>query len=319
MSEMIGKTIIITGVNGFIGSHMARKCVRDGYRVIGIDTVSDTSMDGIEYHQIDLLRNSMDTVLLQNKPYALIHCAGLADVNYSVKYPDKDFDANVVISRNILYWLQTYSADTIFLFLSSAGVYGNPDRSPIDEHCGKNPISPYALHKSIVEEMCQYFVKQYDMDIRILRIFSAYGEGLKKQLFWDMGQKVKQYGKLELFGTGAETRDYIYIDDLVRAIQIIMHAGREKEIIYNIANGVEISIKKAAELFVDNCGMDKNIITFNNHIREGNPENWCADIGKLKRLGYEPEVRIDSGIEKYVEWLRQMGIVKIEGKKTEGL
>ena len=313
------KTIIITGVNGFIGSHMAQKCLQAGYWVIGIDIVPCIYMDKMEYYQLDLLHKPMDEILKQSRPYALIHCAGLADVNYSMKYPDRDFDSNVVISRNILYSLKNYSAQTMFLFLSSAGVYGNPDQNPIDEYCEKNPISPYALHKAIVEDMCEYFVKQHDMDIRILRVFSAYGAGLKKQLFWDMGQKVKQYGRLELFGTGAETRDYIYIDDLVRVIQIIMHAQKEKEIIYNIANGIEVSIRRAAEIFADKCGMNKNAITFSNQTREGNPVNWCANIDKLKTLGYKPEVDIDSGIGKYVEWLKQMGIIKAEQNITVNL
>lgn len=306
----MGKTIIITGVNGFIGRHMACKCLQDGYRVIGVDIVPGRFMEEIEYHQIDLLQNSMDEILKKSKPYALIHCAGLADVNYSVKYPDRDFDSNVVISRNILYSLKEYSAQTMFLFLSSAGVYGNPSQNPIDESCEKNPISPYALHKAIVEEMCQYFVKQYDMDIRILRVFSAYGAGLRKQLFWDMGQKVKACGRLALFGTGAETRDFIYIDDLVRGIQLIMYAQRDEEIIYNVANGMEISIRRAAEIFVDKCGLDRAVITFSNQTREGNPVNWCANIDKLKRLGYKPEVDIDSGIGKYVEWLKRTGIIE---------
>lgn len=307
------KTVIITGVHGFIGSHLAQKCLQDGYQVIGIDITPGSCLDKIKYYQMDLLQEPMDEILRQGRPYALIHCAGLADVNYSVKYPGRDFDANVVISRNILYSLKEYSAKTMLLFMSSAGVYGNPDQNPIDEYCEKNPISPYALHKAIVEEMCQYFVKQHDMDIRILRVFSAYGAGLKKQLFWDMGQKVEKYGRLALFGTGAETRDYIYIDDLVRGIQLIMHAQKEKEIIYNVANGIEVSIRKAAEIFADKCGIDKNVITFSNQVREGNPVNWCANIDKLKSLGYKPEVDIDSGIEKYVNWLKQLGIIKTKG------
>lgn len=304
------KTVIITGINGFIGSHIAQKCIQDGYRVIGIDIAKQCDIDGTAYCQLDLFRDLIDDILKQNKPFALIHCAGLADVNYSVKYPGRDFDSNVVISKNVLYSVKQYAPETRFMFLSSAGVYGNPDKNPIDEHCEKNPISPYALHKALVEEMCQYFVKQHDMDIRILRIFSAYGAGLRKQIFWDMGQKVKEHGRLELFGTGKETRDFIYIDDLVRVIQLIMQSQREEEFIYNIANGKESSIREIAEIFADKCGMDRGLITFSHHAREGNPANWCADIRKLRHLGYVPSVDIDLGITKYVEWLREIDIIK---------
>ncbi len=305
----MGKKIVITGVNGFIGSHMAQKCLLDGYDVVGIDIMSTSSIDDITYFQLNLYEDSIDDILNVNKPFALIHCAGMADVNYSVQHPDSDFISNVVISRKVLYSIKDTSEKTRVIFLSSAGVYGNPIKSPINEKHEKIPISPYALHKILVENICEYFVRQYDIDIRILRIFSAYGVGLKKQIFWDMGQKIRKYNKLELFGTGNETRDFIYIDDLVRVIQLVMETERAKEITYNVANGIEISIKNVAEVFCDKCGLPREMIFFNQCDRLGNPINWCADINRIKNLGYEPKIDINVGIEKYVGWLREIEII----------
>lgn len=305
----MGKKIVITGVNGFIGSNMAQQCLKDGYDVVGIDIASTPAIDNITYFQLNLYEDSINDILNVNKPFALIHCAGMADVNYSVQHPDSDFISNVVISRKVLYSIKDTSEKTRVIFLSSASVYGNPIRNPIDENHEKAPISPYALHKILVENMCEYFVRQYDMDIRILRIFSAYGIGLKKQIFWDMGQKIKKFNKLELFGTGNETRDFIYIDDLVRVIQLVMETERTKEITYNVANGIEISIRNVAEVFCEKCGLSRELIFFNQCERLGNPINWCADINRIKNLGYEPEIDINVGIEKYVGWLREIQIV----------
>lgn len=305
----MGEKIVITGVNGFIGSHVAQSCLRNGYDVIGIDINSVSGIDNLKYYQLNLYEDSIDDILRINKPFALIHCAGMADVNYSVQHPDSDFVSNVVISRKVLYSVKNVSRETIFIFLSSAGVYGNPLIIPIDENHERNPISPYALHKILVEDICRYFVKQYDMDIRILRIFSAYGIGLKKQIFWDMGQKIKKYNKLELFGTGEETRDFIYIDDLVYAIQLILETERSQEIIYNVANGIEVSIRSVAEIFCEKCGFDRELIIFNQCERKGNPINWCADISKIKKIGYEPKIDISTGIEKYIGWLRKLEII----------
>lgn len=305
----MGKKIIITGVNGFIGSHMAQKCLKCGYDVIGIDIASTSVIDNVGYYQLNLYEDSIDDILKSYKPFALIHCAGMADVNYSVQHPDSDFVSNVVISRKVLYSIKNVSNQTIFIFLSSAGVYGNPIKNPIDEKHEKNPISPYALHKSMVEVMCEYFVRQYNIDIRILRVFSAYGVGLKKQIFWDMGQKIRNYNKLELFGTGDETRDFIYIDDLVSAIHLIMEAEKTVDITYNVANGIEICIRNIAEIFCEKCGLPKNLITFNQCERLGNPINWCADVSRIKELGYEPKIDIVAGIEKYVDWLRKIEII----------
>ncbi len=302
------KKVVITGVNGFIGSHMALKCSQNVYDVIGVDIDSTPKINDINYYQLNLYEDSIDDILKINEPYALIHCAGMADINYSVQHPDSDFVSNVVISRKIFYSVKNYSKHTIVVFLSSAGVYGNPIQNPINESHKKNPISPYALHKMLVEDICEYFIRQYDIDIRILRIFSAYGVGLKKQIFWDMGQKIKLYNKLELFGTGEETRDFIYIDDLVCAIQIIMESKKSEKAVYNIANGIEISIRKVAEIFCEKSGFSTNLISFNQKNRIGNPINWCADIGKIRRLGYEPKIDIYNGIEKYIEWLKKIEV-----------
>ncbi len=303
------RKVVITGINGFIGNHMAQKCIQAGYKVVGIDINSTSNIDTIEYYQLNLMNDSIDSILEKHFPFILIHCAGMADVNYSMQYPDSDFATNVVVTRKILYSVKNHSENTIVIFLSSASVYGNPINLPISEKDKKNPISPYALHKVISENICEYFVKQHNIDIRILRIFSAYGIGLKKQIFWDMGQKIKKYNKLELFGTGQETRDFIYIDDLVNAIQLVMESEREEEAIYNIANGNEISIKNVAEIFIEKCGLGKELILFNNIVRPGNPQCWCADIHKIKKLGYKPEINIHIGIEKYVEWIRSLGII----------
>ncbi len=305
----MGKKVVITGVNGFIGSHMAQKCLQGGYDVIGIDINAITAVNEIHYYQLNLCENCIDDILKSSHPFALIHCAGMADVNYSVKYPDSDFESSVITTRRILYSLKNSSKETMFIFLSSAGVYGNPIKNPVDESHKKKPISPYALHKGIVEDICQYFVNQYNMDIRILRVFSAYGVGLKKQIFWDMGQRIRKNGRIELFGTGQETRDFIYIDDLIYAIQLVMETERTDEIIYNIADGIEISIKDVAEIFCRECGIKNEMISFNGYERQGNPINWCADISKIKKIGFVPKVDIDVGIQRYVEWLRQIEVI----------
>lgn len=306
----MGKKVMITGVNGFIGSHMAQKCLQSGYEVLGVDMQAVPSVGHLKYYQLNLYEDGMDDILMQYKPFALIHCAGMADVNYSVKHPDSDFASNVVISRKILYSLKNASPETVFVFLSSAGVYGNPEQNPITEEHARNPISPYALHKALVEDICQYFVKQSDMDIKILRIFSAYGSGLKKQIFWDMGQKIAASGRLEMFGTGEETRDFIHIADLVNAILLVLNAPREEKIVYNIANGQEIRIREVAERFCEGCGKNKDIIVFNNQKREGNPLNWCADISRLIKLGYKQEIGITEGIREYIGWLQDTQILK---------
>lgn len=302
--------VLITGVNGFIGTHLAEYFLQKEYDVCGIDRGSVSNNKKIRYYQSDILLDGCRDVLEKEQPQCIIHCAGMADVNLSVKHPDGDFEINVILTRKLLYEIKEYDPDAKLIFLSSAAVYGNPETLPIDETHRLNPISPYALHKMISEEMCVYFSKNYGSKIKILRIFSAYGIGLKKQLFWDMATKYANTGKLQLFGTGRESRDFINIEDLVRAIELVAFSDDSDELVYNVANGEEICISHAAQCFALCVGADDEIVSFNGVTRPGNPINWRADISKLSALGYEKTVSIDEGIRKYTEWLFSTGVLR---------
>ena len=300
------RDIIITGVNGFIGSYAAKRCMEYNYNVIGTDINSVSTTEGIIYTQLNLIDDDIVELIKKYEPCAIIHCAGMADVKYSMKHPDSDFASNVMITRKILYSVKEHAPKTQFIFMSSASVYGNPPELPIREDFALNPISPYALHKVIVENICGYFIRQFNLDIRILRIFSTYGNGLKKQIFWDMGQKIKSSGCLKLFGTGRETRDFIHIDDLTKAIMLIMEAPKSDTYIFNVANGEEVKISEVAKLFCNKMGYSDEIISFTQTARAGNPSNWCADISKIKKLGYQKTVSLSSGIEGYIAWLQSI-------------
>ena len=140
--------------------------------------------------------------------------------------------------------------------------------------------------------------------IRSIRIFSAYGNGLRKQLLWDIYQKYQNTGRIELFGTGDETRDFIHVSDIVRAIELILAYDGPENII-NVANGEEVSIRELAEIYAGKLGADADVVSFNGMVKEGDPRNWRADISLLKRLGYEKHMALSDGIEAYVEWARK--------------
>lgn len=295
--------LLITGANGFIGSKLLSYYMSKGYEVIGWDI-------GINKYPI-INVNMKDKTIIKKQlkefnPNIILHCAGSADVNKSILDPNMDFQGNVELTHNLLFSIYELKMfETKFVYLSSAAVYGNPVNLPISENTQLNPLSPYALHKVLCENVCMYFAHTYGMNIKIARIFSAYGEGLRKQIFWDMHTKITQTGKLELYGTGNESRDFIHINDLVQAIYLIADTS-SRDIIYNVANGQEITIRKTAEDFVKCNGMTNKIITFNGISKEGNPLNWCADISKLKKLGYVRKISLIQGIELYIKWLDEI-------------
>lgn len=297
--------VLITGVNGFIGAHIAQKFKKEGHVVTGID-ISEAQNDCItEFYVIDVLKEDVQAILQNVRPDIIIHCAGLANVPFSLEQPMEDFQGNTVIVYRLLEGMRQCGLSKCrFILMSSAAVYGQPTRLPVREDDALKPMSPYALHKKMAEDICLYYVNNYHFDIRILRIFSAYGPGLKKQIFWDMYRKIKETGCLELFGTGVESRDYIYIDDLVEAISLIAMDKQSDHVIWNVANGQEVFIKDIAEIFARKMNIAPELIKFTGKIREGDPVNWCADVSRIKEIGYTRKTTIEEGIAGYLEWVK---------------
>ena len=293
--------VLVTGAAGFIGHKMAQKFRADQHDVLGWDVVNPTGNPGIQIVDMFDLTEIIEG-LKSFAPDIVIHCAGSADVNKSVKNPEADFRGNVVITHNLLFGLQKAGMTGVRLvFLSSAGVYGNPQTFPITEETPLNPLSPYAIHKEMCEDLCRFFAKHYGMPVRVARIFSAYGAGLRKQIFWDMYCKFRLTGRLEMFGTGNESRDYIHVEDVVQALQLLALADTD-EIVFNVANGEEITIRNATEMFAAGIGADPNVISFSGTVREGDPLNWRADISKIQKLGYRKTKDLQQGLNDYCQW-----------------
>lgn len=297
--------VLITGIKGFIGAHLADKFMNMGHEVIGMD---QTTSEGVfKIYDMDMLSGNIASVLDYIKPKLIIHCAGLANVTYSMDHPEEDFKANTWMVYRLLNAMKKSGLQkTRFILLSSAAVYGQPERLPISEEHSLNPISPYALHKRMAEDICNYFITQQNFDIKILRVFSAYGPGLRKQIFWDMHQKIISTGRLELFGSGNESRDYIYIDDLAEAVYLISMDQEKKYTIWNVANGTEITIRKVAETFAEAEHLSQDKIVFSGQIRSGDPVNWCADISRLRDIGFKGKIDLYEGIRKYLCWANKV-------------
>ncbi|MCI8516239.1 MAG: NAD-dependent epimerase/dehydratase family protein [Hungatella sp.] len=293
--------ILITGANGFIGNAVSNYFFVQNHHVIRWVKKNDKG-EGKAVRLEDwasVLEN-----LKSISPDIIIHCAGAANVQDSIKRPNEDFINNVQATHNLIFAMKKLEMRSRLVFLSSAGVYGNPPFLPVSERAPLNSMSPYALHKQLCEDICIYFKVNYGMDIKIARIFSAYGVGLQKQIFWDMFCKLKKTGRLDMYGTGDESRDYIYIDDLVKAIFLIATAESD-ESIFNVGNGIEIKISEAARLFAKEFHLDESSICFNQYVREGDPNHWKADVTLLKELQYHQSISFEEGIKKYCDWLKE--------------
>lgn len=292
--------ILIVGSRGFIGSH-CRDFFSKEHDVWGCDVVLDYSTPN--YIPIDAVDSDFQNLFQKMNFDVCINCSGAANVPFSIEKPFNDFKLNTLNVFKLLEAIRLHAPNCIFVTMSSAAVYGNPKTIPISEIDRIMPVSPYGIHKLMAEMICEEYYRYWGIKTCCLRIFSAYGPGLKKQLFWDMYNKLTSNNNLVLWGTGKETRDFIYIKDLISIIDLIIKNGSYEGTIYNAANGRQVTISAVAELFVKVLGVDTQI-SFNNKVRKGDPLNWEADISKITELGYHQKYTLEQGIEEYVKWIK---------------
>jgi len=294
--------VLITGASGFIGNKLYRYFKDKDYEVYGwsyrnpLDNIPSVDMRNLE---------KVTKELKQINPNLIIHCAGSASVEKSINDSYDDYQNSVVITYNLFNSIKKMNIHPKVVFLSSAAVYGDVNALPIKEETVFNPISPYALHKILCEEICNYFAVNYNMPVKIARIFSVYGNGLKKQVLWDIYRKYKTEGNINLFGTGNETRDYIHIDDVAQALYLIA-TKKSNNTVFNVANGEEISIGELSKTFLNYMNISTSIIKFNGEIKKGDPLNWQADISRIAELGYIKKVPLKQGVEEYAAWLASL-------------
>ena len=297
---------IITGVSGFLGRYVTQHFSEQGWTVTGIDNGSPENAPLSllsSYYSLKLPDAALHDVLRKHAPDVCIHCAGSASVGQSVNDPVRDFYANTVLTFEVLNALRLHAPRCKFILLSSAAVYGNPQTLPVSETHSPAPISPYGFHKWQCEQLCREFAEVYGLPTASLRIFSAYGPGLHRQVLWDICRKVIVQKSLTLQGTGKESRDFIHALDIARAIQIVSSKAPLRGEVYNLASGQEVTIKELAGMILN--ALDSTIPPlFDGVLPAGTPLNWRADISKLSSLGFAVSIPLQQGVKSFVTWCR---------------
>ena len=297
------KKILVIGSKGFIGSEAIRYYQSRGYAVIGCDiTAGDNSTD---YFQVESNEPNYNEIFRQARPDLCLNASGAASVPISFDEPFMDFQLNVINVLRMLEAIRLESPEIAFINVSSAAVYGTPSQLPVRENDRIAPISPYGWHKRQSEIICREYADLYNLRTCSVRVFSAYGPGLMKQLFWDLYQKIKKRKVIELLGTGDESRDYIFVEDLVCASETIAINAKLQGEVINVATGTETTIRQATKIFIKALGWDGEI-NFSGSKRKGDPENWCADISKIKEMGYSSEFSLEAGLKRYCRWLQDL-------------
>lgn len=300
---MVSKKAIVTGAFGFIGRNISRHLASSGWEVIGLGhgTWSRQEWENwglTEWHNCDITLNSLCSYA--GNPDLIVHCAGSSSVNFSMTHPMQDYQRTVETTINLLEFMRLYAQNSRLVYPSSAAAYGDTEVLPILESAMLKPISPYGVHKVISEQICKSFAQYFEIQVAVVRLFSVYGKGLRKQLLWDACNKIKN-DDLHFFGTGNEIRDWIHIDDVVTLLLCAgEHASSDCPII-NGATGYGTSVRdilcKTLKLF----GVSTELL-FSDVNRPGDPTGYVGDITLAMQWGWKPTVPWEKGLQDYIHW-----------------
>jgi UDP-glucose 4-epimerase len=284
------KNALVTGGNGFVGGAVVRALRAAGYvvEVAGTSTLTDP----LDEARIRALA-SFDV---------LVHCAGSSSVGASVADPHGDFAKTVPPFARLLESVRTRSAHARVVLLSSAAVYGDAAELPTSERCAVAPVSPYGFHKRICEELCLSYGRNYGIASVILRFFSVYGPGLRKQLFWDACRKARA-GDTLFAGTGDEQRDWLHVDDAAQLVVASLASAAADAPVINGASGVGVRVRDAiGQIYRE---LAAGPAQFSGAARPGDPSRYVADIERARSLGWAPSIDLERGIAEYVAWFRE--------------
>ena len=307
-NTFVGKKVLVTGAAGFIGGHVAAALAGHGCHLTMLDRNDAHAKAGvlgssrIFWKVTSILAPDFPSWLVEEQFDYVLHFAGNANVAQSVQDPEHDFDVNVRASVAMLEAIRRSGAPTVLLYASSAAVYGNPSRLPIAEQDATVPISPYGVGKLAMERYLAVYCRLYGVRGASVRLFSPFGPRLRKQIVFDLMQRIaSRPAALEVFGRPTQTRDFIYIDDVVSAILHVLGRGALDGTTYNIGRGIQTQISEVVGHLV--TAMSPGLrVKYQYETMPGYPDAWQANIDRVTALGWQPQVGLAEGILRTVEW-----------------
>lgn len=312
------KKVLVTGADGFIGSHLVEHLIASGVQVRAfvlynsfnsfgwLDTLPKTTLDQIEIFTGDI-RDPNGTRQAMEGCDTVFHLAALIGIPYSYHSPDSYVDVNIKGTLNVLQAARQLGTDRV-LVTSTSEVYGSAQFVPITESHPLQGQSPYSASKIGADRMAEAFWRSFELPVTIVRPFNTYGprQSARAVIPTIISQLLSGQTEIQL-GDLSPTRDWTFVDDMVRAFVAI--AGEPKTIgqELNVASGVETSIGDLADTLVGMINPTAKVVLDSQRIRPSNSEvsRLCGDYGLLKSLtGWEPQVDLASGLVQTVEWFR---------------
>jgi UDP-glucose 4-epimerase len=309
---------LVTGAAGFIGSTLVDRLLGDGHSVVGLDNYASGRATNIEhladnpefyFVEADIVTADLDTVLEEYGPEVVFHLAAQIDVRHSVADPQFDASVNVVGTVRLAEAARKAGARKIVHTSSGGSIYGVPPTYPTSEEVPTDPHSPYAASKVAGEIYLNTFRHLYDIECSHIAPANVYGP--RQDPHGEAGvvaifaQALLEGKPTKVFGDGSNTRDYVFVDDVVDAfVKASGDAGGGQR--FNVGTGVETSDRQLHTAVAGAVGAPDDPEF--HPPRLGDLKRSCLDISRGERvLGWHPQVGLDEGVRRTVEYFRSVG------------
>jgi UDP-glucose 4-epimerase len=296
---------LVTGAAGFLGRHVAQGLAAAGWRVAGVGHGDWDAAERRRFGVGDWCAGDVTAEALAGigDPDVIVHCAGGGSVAASLADPPADFTRTVATTAAVLDFARRRKRPPRIVYPSSPAVYGANAGSAVHANAALEPISPYGLHKKMAEDLCRFHAAQYGMPVAIVRLFSVYGAGLRKQLLWDACTKIAA-GRAVFAGTGDEVRDWLHVDDAVALLLLAAeHAAPDCP---TVEGGTGIGTPNRAVLQSLCALLGRGTApAFSGAARAGDPPRYVADVAAAGRWGWEPRRALPDGLALYAGWFKE--------------
>ena len=310
--------ILVTGGAGFIGSHVVDELIQKKHKVVVVDDLSSGKRENLnrkaKFYKLDICSPKIAQIFKKEKFDAVFHLAAQINARNSIKDPFFDAKINILgflnVLQNILYYGNKWGKLPKFIFSSTGGaLYGETKRIPTVETHPITSESPYGLAKKTTEEYLALYHKVTGLDFISLRYSNVYGprqDGSKESgVISIFINRIIEGKPFIIFGNGKVTRDFVYIDDIVKANLLALKESTKswslKKRFLNIGTAREISITKLAKLILKIIGSELSIIY--NPAKAGDIQRSALDYNKIKKLlGWSPEYTLEQGIKKTLRY-----------------
>jgi len=296
--ELKNKKVLVTGGAGFIGSYVVDALIKNGAEVLVIDNLSTGRRENLnpkaKFYEMNIADLNIKDIFEKEKPEIVYHFAFNVLVPKSVENPLIDMDS-ISGSLNVLINSQKSGVKKV-IFSSSGFIYGNTDKLPVKETEPVDPISPYVVAKYAVENYLKFFNKAYNLPYVIFRNAAVYGPKQITGAMADYIRKLKSDTQAEIWGDGNKTRDYVFIDDVVKANLLALDLPDNfSDPVFNIGSGKETTLNELYKKIAFLLGKEAKPIYHPE--RPGEQIRYCLDNSKIKKeLGWNMDYDLDEGL-----------------------